>query len=294
MLDMLRNDGLHLTDYEGARISCAPDDLVLTDDPRVLREADIVLVCVKSAGTAQMAALLGDNAPDGAVIVSLQNGMGHAATLAAALPDHDIRPAMVPFNIVPMGQGRFHRATSGDIVIGDGPMALDRILGVAGMAATQSAEIEAIQWGKFLLNLNNAPNALSGLTLHAQLLSRPWRRLMADQIAEALVVLRAHRCTIRATTPVPVGLMPHVLRLPTPLFRRVAAKTLTIDPQARTSMAHDLIGGRPTEIDALQGLIIEMGQQKSLATPICSAMHKAVKRAERDGFVPQPPEALRG
>ncbi len=294
MLDMLRNDGLHLTDYEGARISCAPDDLVLTDDPRVLREADIVLVCVKSAGTAQMAALLGDNAPDGAVIVSLQNGMGHAATLAAALPDHDIRPAMVPFNIVPMGQGRFHRATSGDIVIGDGPMALDRILGVAGMSVTQSAEIEAIQWGKFLLNLNNAPNALSGLTLHAQLLSRPWRRLMADQIAEALVVLRAHRCTIRATTPVPVGLMPHVLRLPTPLFRRVAAKTLTIDPQARTSMAHDLISGRPTEIDALQGLIIEMGQQKSLATPLCGAMYKAVKRAERDGFVPQPPEALRG
>lgn len=55
---------------------------------------------------------------------------------------------------------------------------------------------------------------------------------------------------------------------------------LTIDPQARTSMAHDLTSGRPTEIDALQGRIIEMGQARSVPTPLCASVLKAVKQAE--------------
>ncbi len=76
---------------------------------------------------------------------------------------------------------------------------------------------------------------------------------MADRMTEALRVLRAHGCAITPTTPAPVALVPHILRFPTLLFRRVAAKMLTIDPQARTSMAHDLAGGRPIKIDALQG-----------------------------------------
>ena len=44
---------------------------------------------------------------------------------------------------------------------------------------------------------------------------------------------------------------PHILRLPTPLFTRIAARMLTIDPSARTSMAYDSDGrARPTEIDS--------------------------------------------
>lgn len=293
ILDTLRKRGLRLSDFSGLDIALAEDTLDLHESGAVLEQADIVLVCVKSAATPAIARQIAAHAPAHAIIVSLQNGMGHAQTLRDALPDHDIRAGMVPFNVVPQAAGQFHRATSGDIVIGDGPDDVARILSVAGLQVTQSAQIEAIQWGKFLLNLNNAPNALSGLTLHAQLLDRAWRRIMADQMAEALRVLRAHGCEIKATTPVPVGLVPHVLRLPTWLFRRVAAKMLTIDPMARTSMAHDLTAGRITEIDALQGRIVEMGQQKSIQTPLCSALMAAIKQAERDGFVGVSPESLR-
>jgi 2-dehydropantoate 2-reductase len=294
VLDDLRANGLRLTDYSGVDAYLPPQTLDLYETPQMLADADIILVCVKSSATAEMAGLIAAHAAQNAIVVSLQNGMGHADTLRAALPTHDVRPAMVPFNVVPMEGGQFHRATSGDIVIGAGPHAVDSTLSVAGLHVTQSEEIEAIQWGKFLLNLNNAPNALSGLSLHAQLLDRSWRRLMADQMAEALRVLRAHECDIRATTPVPFGLVPHVLRLPTPLFRRVAAKMLTIDPTARTSMAHDLDAGRVTEVDALQGRISDMGRAKSIPTPLCDAMRAAVKQAEREGLTPRSVDSLRG
>lgn len=293
ILDALRSNGLRLSDFSGMDVSVPQGALNLHEAPDILADADLILVCVKSAATAEMADQIAALAKADAIIVSLQNGMGHADTLRAVLPAHDIRPAMVPFNVVPKGQGQFHRASSGDIVIGAGPAGIDQLMSVVGLDVTQSAQIEAVQWGKFLLNLNNAPNALSGLTLHAQLLSRPWRRLMADQMAEALQVLRAHGCGVRPTTPVPVGLVPHILRLPTPLFRRVAAKMLTIDPQARTSMAHDLMVGRTTEIDALQGRIIAMGREKSIPTPLCNAMLAAVKEAEKSGAKPHTAESLR-
>jgi len=293
ILDTLRGSGLRVSDFAGLDLLLAVETLDLHDSAEVLEEADIVLVCVKSAATPDIAREIAARVPPHAVIVSLQNGMGHAQTLRDALPDHDIRAGMVPFNVVPQAAGHFHRATSGDIAIGDGRDDVAHILSVTGLQVTQSAQIEAIQWGKFLLNLNNAPNALSGLTLHAQLLDRAWRRIMADQMAEALRVLRAHGCEIKATTPVPVGLVPHVLRLPTALFRRVAAKMLTIDPMARTSMAHDLAARRITEIDALQGRIVAMGEQKSIPTPLCRALMAAIKQAENDGPAQVSPESLR-
>ncbi len=293
ILGALHKDGLRLSDYAGLDVSLASGTLDLHDSSEVLEQADLILVCVKSAATPQIAREIATHAPAHAVIVSLQNGMGHAQTLQDALPDHDIRAGMVPFNVVPQADGHFHRATSGYIVSGDGSADVADILSVESLQVTQSAQIEAIQWGKLLLNLNNAPNALSGLTLHAQLLDRAWRRIMADQMAEALRVLRAHGCEIQATTPVPVGLVPHVLRLPTPLFRRVAAKMLTIDPTARTSMAHDLAAGRITEVAALQGRMIEMGAQKSIPTPLCSTLMEAIQHVERDGLTPITAERLR-
>ena len=58
----------------------------------------------------------GTRLPD-AVIVSLQNGVGNAALLREQLPGRRVLGGMVPFNVIALGEGRFHRATSGDIVI---------------------------------------------------------------------------------------------------------------------------------------------------------------------------------
>ncbi|MEL6417557.1 MAG: ketopantoate reductase C-terminal domain-containing protein, partial [Pseudomonadota bacterium] len=67
---------------------------------------------------------------------------------------------------------------------------------------------------------------------------------------------------------------------PTPLFRRIAASMLTIDPKARSSMWDDLTQRRPTEIDALQGVIIEMGKKHRVKTPLNQRMHDLIKAAE--------------
>ncbi|MGB3243333.1 MAG: 2-dehydropantoate 2-reductase [Sulfitobacter sp.] len=279
----IRAHGLTLTDFSGLARKVSAEALELDTDPACLADADIVLVTVKSGATAAIGRSIAAHAPASAHVVSLQNGTENAEALRALLPHNDVRAGMVPFNVVPMGQGCFHRATSGDIVIGTGEVTLAGMLSVPHLSVAENAQITGIQWGKFLINLNNALNALSGLTLQEQLRDRAWRKLMADQWAEALNVLKASGIDPIATTPLPIGMVPSVLRLPTPMFTRVAAQMLTIDTQARTSMAHDLMVGRTTEVDALQGQVVRMGTAKGRKTPINARVHELVKLAELAG-----------
>ena len=58
-----------------------------------------------------------EHAPSGVVVVSLQNGVGNVAGLRDRLPGCRVLGGMVPFNVISMGEGRFHRSTSGDILI---------------------------------------------------------------------------------------------------------------------------------------------------------------------------------
>ncbi|MWD26959.1 2-dehydropantoate 2-reductase [Aquicoccus sp. SCR17] len=287
--------GLHLTDYAGLDATLPAERLTLTEDPAALAGAELVLVTVKSPATPAIAAEIARHAPAHAVVISLQNGMGNPDVLRAALPGRDVRAGMVPFNVVPMGQGRFHRASSGEILIAPGAGGLAAALSSATLPLRESAEIDAIRWGKLLLNLNNAVNALSGLPLRAQLMDRRWRRIMARQMTEALSVLKGADIRVRSTTPVPAALVPWILALPTPLFSRVAASMLTIDPEARTSMAQDLAGGRPTEIDALQGEVLRLAESQGIDTPLMRRITTLIRAAEAagKGTPDLPPEALR-
>lgn len=113
----------------------------------------------------------------------------------------------------------------GDIVIAAGPGELATKLSVPNLPVRDSENIEAVQWGKLLVNFNNALNALSGLPIQQQLTDRNWRRLMADQMTDALAELKAAQIPVRSTTPLSAWMTLHILRLPTPLCSRVAERT---------------------------------------------------------------------
>lgn len=283
IIDDIANYGLTLSDFSGLSKQVSPDDLTLSPTPECLSRADLILVTVKTGASAGMAQLIATHAPATTPVISLQNGLEAVQTLRAGLPGHPLRAAMVPFNVVPRGPGQYHRATSGDIMLETGAGGLGSLLSVPGLRVLETPHITAYQWGKVLVNLANALNALSGLTLQEMLISRDWRRLMADQMTEAVRVLRAAGIASKSTTPLPMAMIPHVLRLPTPLFTRIAAQMLTIDPSARTSMAYDLDAGRGTEIDSLQGVIIALGQSLNVATPICLCVAQAVRDVTKNG-----------
>lgn len=282
VIDEINAHGLRLSSFEGLDRRIDAGQLVLSADPAILRSARIVLVTVKSADTPEMAALIAKDAPEDAVVISLQNGIGNAATLREHLPRHRVLAGMVPFNVVSKGEGRFHRGTSGDIVIERAARPSPQ-LSVPGLTVRATDDIEAVQWGKLLVNLNNALNALADLPLRQQLAQRAWRRLFADQIAEGLAVVRAEGIEPRSPTPVPLSLTPHLLRLPDVVFRAVLSRTMKIDPEARSSMWEDLSRGRQTEIAHLQGVITELAARRGIDVPLSRRILSLIEDAQRAG-----------
>lgn len=276
-------NGLRVSSFEGLDERIDASRLGLSQDPGVFENAAIVLVAVKSNDTPEMAALIARHAPADAVIVSLQNGVGNVAMLRERLPGRTVLAGMVPFNVLAMGKGHYHRATSGDILIDADRTDTAAKLSVPGLGVRPHSNMAGIQWGKLLLNLNNAMNALSDLPLRDQLAQRAWRMLWADQMAEALRVMRAAGIVPIAATPLPASWSPSILRLPDTLFQLVARKMVKVDPKARSSMWQDLQRGGRTEIDFLQGAIIGLALKHGLAAPLSGRIAALIKEAETAG-----------
>ncbi|MGH6705092.1 MAG: 2-dehydropantoate 2-reductase [Bradyrhizobium sp.] len=279
----IESNGLRLTSFDGSERQVAPDRLALSDNASIFTDTGVVLVTVKSTDTAGMADVIAQHAPPDAVIVSLQNGVGNVSPLRERLPGRRVLAGMVPFNVIALGEGRFHRATSGDIVIErDDAGTADR-LSVQGLDMRSSGNIAGVQWGKLLVNLNNALNALADLPLRQELSQRAWRVLFADQMAEGLAAIRAEGIKPVSSTPIPAGWMPHLLRLPDAVFEVLLGRTMKIDPEARSSMWEDLRRGRRTEIDYLQGVIAGLADRHGLNVPLSRRIVALIRQAEAVG-----------
>lgn len=279
--DEVAAHGLTVSDRDGGSSTLAAGTVPMSIDPGVLADADVILVAVKSGATREMALTIAAHAPPHAIVVSLQNGIDNASILQEALPRLQVLAGMVPFNVVALGEGRFHRGTDGDIVIDARGGALAAALSTPCMRVRTHADMKAVAWGKLLLNLNNALNALAGVPLREQIAERRWRLVLASCVEEALSALKAAGIRAAKVGALPPSALPGVLRLPDFLFRLIAAAQLKIDPAARSSMQDDLAHRRTTEIDQLQGAVVALALAHGLRAPMNQAVLERVKAAER-------------
>jgi 2-dehydropantoate 2-reductase len=280
--------GLRTTDLDGGEAAArvGPGAAVeVATEPGAARGADLVLVTVKSAQTADAGAALAGVLPEGAIVGSFQNGVRNAEALRAALPGRRVLAAMVPFNVVRRAPGAYHRASAGILRIDDDPAAAPLVAAcrAAALPIEPRGDMAAVQWGKLVLNLNNAINALSGLPLAAELAQRPFRRCLAAAQREALELLARADVPVAKLTAIPPRWMPRLLDVPDRVFRILGRRVVAIDPAARSSMWDDLEAGRPTEIAYLQGEIVELARRVGGAAPVNGALAALVRAAEAGG-----------
>lgn len=279
VLDALCAHGLRVTDLDGADQMLPASALRLHECVPSQLEPALVLLCVKSPATADAARELAEQLPFNTLVLSLQNGLRNDEVARGAGRGLRILPGMVPYNIAELSPGHYHRGTTGHLAA-QNPAALAAWqpgFAAAGIPLDVHADLNPLQWGKLLLNLNNPVNALSELPLLAELLNAGHRRQFAALVEEALDILAATAIQPAKLTPLAWPMFVRVLRLPTPLFRLLAAKMLRIDPKARSSMADDLALGRSTEIDALCGEVVRLAQSIARHAPLNEAMVARIK-----------------
>jgi 2-dehydropantoate 2-reductase len=290
--DELSKYGLKMTDYAGNTVEIPASKLRLSLDQKAVLDSDIILVCVKSSATEQVAKELQqtlvqarpdiNNTPD---IISFQNGLGNVPILKQYLPDYSILEGMVPFNIAAQGSGHFHQGTSGAIHVKSFSKQQDltQLFKKAQLDIFFDQNMLAIQWAKILLNLNNSINALSKLPLKAQLSNHQYRRCLAMAQQETLDLLDLAQIKPAKLTAISAHLLPKILSLPNFIFKILSRKMLKIDPVARSSMQDDLIAGRSTEVDWINGEVVKLADQLNTQAPINALLIKLIKQAEVSG-----------
>ncbi len=281
--ERLKEHGMRLTDYEGrdATIEPPPFFVSLEECPPV----DLVLVTVKCTGMEQAAEELAEWLDPTTPVFCLQNGVGSKELAAQHLNQAQLYSGMVPFNVLMMDEGRLHRATEGSLMFEEHPYlrplleAWNRV----GVPAEIRADFKSVSWGKLLLNLNNAVNALAGVPLVEELSQLEYRQVLSEAMRELLAALRAAGIQPTRLAKLPPHIVPKVLTLPNRLFKALAKKMLAMDPLARSSMWDDLERRRATEIDFLNGAVVELASSQGLEATVTSRILELIKEAEEKG-----------
>ncbi|HEV2080772.1 MAG TPA: 2-dehydropantoate 2-reductase [Allosphingosinicella sp.] len=274
--------GITLSDQEGWKTHIPPGTLRFSTKPAALAKADIVLLTVKSTGTAAAARQIALHAKRKPVVISFQNGVSNVDGLKAALPKLQVLQGMVPYNVIRPGPGRWHRATWGELTAERHTVTerLSREIGERPGRLLLSDDMRGVAWGKLLFNLNNAINALSGMTILEELSHRDYRRVLAAAIVEALELLDAVGIKPAQIGQVPPKLLPHAIGAPDLIFKNLFLRIQKIDPSARGSMADDFAAGRPTEIDYLNGEVVKLAEKLGKDAPVNRAIVELVKQRE--------------
>jgi 2-dehydropantoate 2-reductase len=289
----IREHGLTLSDYR--RWEATIRDVDYACVPAPLGDVDIIALTVKSGATAEAAREIAEHGREGALVISFQNGISNVDVLERELGGRfRIVRGMVPYNVAYLGEGRFHKGVAGDLYAEDRRdiRALAERIGGGPGALKLSDNMLGLAWGKLLINVNNAVNALSGRTLAEELRERDYRRVFAGAMREGLRLLKCAK--IRPATVGGVGprVLPHVIGSPEWLFNNVFQKKWKIDAKARSSMADDLAAGRKTEVDYINGELVALADRLGAQAPVNRKIVELIRKAEA-GAEPWAPAALR-
>jgi 2-dehydropantoate 2-reductase len=248
-----------------------------------LIECDLVLLTVKATALIPLLAPLKRFLRPEVPVVALQNGIGIGEMLNQDLANPVLR-AIVPFNVVRHRAGQFHRANSGSIIWQQttSPV-VNYVIDVFNrlcLPVERCQDITAAEYGKLLLNLNNALDAISNVPLQQQLLDRDYRLLLSRAMQEWLAICSKAGVKPVRYTRLPNSVIPCFLRLPTLLFKYAVWAILPVDTLARSSMWDDIQAQKRTEIMFLNGAVVRLGQLYQLPTPVNSVLVEQIKKLE--------------
>ena len=247
-----------------------------TTDAAELPACDFGIVATKSMYTRSAIEASAHAFADGAV-ASVQNGVGNEEVIAEHV-ERVIRGTTFPAGHV-TEPGIVHMDTRGDTWLGPfepRPASMDAVTQLAeaitagGMNTKALPDARGAQWTKLIFNAATNPlGALTRLT-HGRLCELPeTRRLITQLVDEGKAVAAALGITLDSD---PDELVDH------------AAK---VAYEHRASMLQDVLAERATEVDALNGGIVQFGRGSGVPTPLNEAIAALVKGLEYSWRQPQ-------
>ena len=234
-----------------------------------VRGAEIILFCVKTTDTESTARALAPLLSSSATVVSLQNGVDNAEKIRAA--GIDALSAVVYVAASVPEPAHVKHVGRGDLVIGPRNARSEKFAALfekARVGCRISDNIDGELWTKLIWNC--ALNAISALgpARYGQIAaSEDARKVVEAVVSEFLAVARAAHIQLPGVETLQDGLAG-------------ALKIATQMSGAISSTGQDLMRGKRTEIDSLNGYISRRGAELGVPTPVNHALYTLVKLAE--------------
>jgi len=307
-VEAIRNDGLrvtHIRDVEPFTVK--PRALHLTEAQQLAKEApiDIAFVCMKSYDTAWATAMIKQYLAPGGYVVSLQNCMNEETIAGIVGWGKTLGSIASSITVELHAPGQIKRAAgksgSKHTVFRVGEVhgrVTDRAKEVCSLLANADSafvteNIWGERWSKLVTNvMGNGLSACTGMIGKDMVQNDAIRHFSARLGSEAIRVGQALGYELE-----------EIQHLDPEIIARAgegdAAATRHYDEhrlkevsggggEHRPSMGHDMVKGRRTEIEFLNGMVAKKGDEIGIATPANVVLTDIVKRVERGDLKPDP------
>lgn len=271
-VDIINKNGLHMTNEK--------EDWYVTVDARTaadtIGEADLVIVLVKSFATKQAVEQLKQTNVIGknTLVMSLQNGLGNEETIASVIGSENVISGktyvggrLIQAGYISAGvQGKWTYIGELNGKITDRIQTVCKVFNDAGLLCEVSDNIKGLIWDKLLINV--AAGALCGIT------RLPYGPLYEEDYIKDVAVAAIREGILVAKA---AGV---VLKSEDPEYPWYAASE-GLPGTFKTSILQSLELKRPTEIDFINGSIVEWGKKYGIETPVNQTLVACVKGIEK-------------
>ncbi|MFH1020432.1 MAG: 2-dehydropantoate 2-reductase [Pseudomonadota bacterium] len=245
-----------------------------TADPGRIGPVPLVLLCVKSSALPRALPSLLPLLTENTLLLAWQNGIGHLPLLSGAALPGAVALAVTSLGAHLAGPGRVRFGGAGATSLGflgevspEGRQALQgaaELLRLAGLEVRVEADIQVQVWNKLLVNVGiNALTAIHGCENGELLRNGEALELLRAAVLEAADVAQAKGIAIA----------------PEPVARTIAVCRATAGNIS--SMLQDVRGNRQTEIEAINGAVLEEARRLGIPAPVNAEFFAAVKDLEK-------------
>jgi len=246
----------------------------ITSDPATLKDADLWFVCVKSYDTRTAVKGFAPHVKSEACICSFQNGLGNLEILEERFGSARVLAGVTQMGATRLAENVVRFCGEGETVFGR----LDQTMSVvlkdlrqlfvrARLPVRIARDVRAVLWSKLVVNAGiNALTAILRVSNGALLEHEGSRRLMREAVREAFKVARRKRIKLLYDDPV-----------------AKAESVCEATAENRSSMLADVLSGRRTEADAINGAIVRYGENLNVKIPVNAMFLDIIKTIESTG-----------
>ncbi|MCX7822525.1 MAG: 2-dehydropantoate 2-reductase [Syntrophobacterales bacterium] len=247
-----------------------------TDPTQLSKECDLVLFAVKSYATKVAAgrAVLSRAITKDTIILTLQNGLGNAEILGDIFGTERLIVGTTAQGATLLEPGIVRHGGVGPTFVGlwksdregDAMDLINTVVSLfirAGLEIHVSHDVTKLIWEKLLVNVGiNAITAITGILNEGVYRYEPAKKVSRKAVQEALQVAS------KLGIPLREDIEEHVLKVAVATGRN------------RSSMGQDVDRKHRTEIDAINGAIVKLGEELGVETPINWTLTNLVKTLE--------------